>query len=79
MTVLNGHVHQIMQQTDGNIRFASAASTAYPQAAPGAANKPGPLQVPDGALLKVLGYRSVELAADSTVRVTDHLAWIVVE
>jgi 3',5'-cyclic AMP phosphodiesterase CpdA len=72
VTVLNGHVHQIVQQTDGNIRFATAASTAYPQPAPGAADKPGPLQVPDNALLKVLGYRSVELASDSAARVTDH-------
>jgi len=32
-TVLNGHIHQIVQYTEGNIRFATAASTAYPQPA----------------------------------------------
>ena len=62
VTVLNGHIHQIVQHTDGNIRFATAASTAYPQPAPGMADKPGPLKVPDSRLLSVLGYRSVEIA-----------------
>jgi 3',5'-cyclic AMP phosphodiesterase CpdA len=61
VTVLNGHIHQIVQHTDGNIRFATAASTAYPQPAPGAAPKPGPLQVAPDKLLGVLGYRSVTL------------------
>ncbi len=62
VTVLNGHIHQVVQHTDGNIRFATAASTAYPQPAPGTADKPGPLKVPDSRLLSVLGYRSVEMA-----------------
>ncbi len=70
VTVLNGHIHQIVQHTEGNIRFATAASTAYPQPAPGTAEKPGPLKVPDGTLLGVLGYRSV--AFDGTApRITD--------
>ncbi|HTU81120.1 MAG TPA: metallophosphoesterase [Candidatus Acidoferrales bacterium] len=70
VTVLNGHVHQVLQHTDGNIRFATAASTAYPQPAPGAADKPGPLKVPAGRLLSVLGYRSVEFVGPAAV-VTD--------
>ncbi len=65
VTVLNGHIHQIVQHTEGNIRFASAASTAYPQPAPGTAAKPGPLQVPPDKLLGVLGYRSVQLDGDT--------------
>ena len=72
VTVLNGHIHQIIQHTEGNIRFATAASTAYPQPAPGAADKPGPLKVPDDVLLKVLGYRSVELASTGRTNVNDH-------
>ena len=72
VTVLNGHIHQIIQHTEGNIRFATAAATAYPQPAPGPADKPGPLKVPDDMLLKVLGYRSVELVADAPARVADH-------
>ena len=62
VTVLNGHIHQIIQHTEGNIRFATAASTAYPQPAPGTADKPGPLLVSSDKLLGVLGYRSVEVA-----------------
>ncbi len=72
VTVLNGHIHQIIQHTEGNIRFATAAATAYPQAAPGTAGKPGPLKVSDNVLLKVLGYRSVELARRAPARITDH-------
>ena len=71
VTVLNGHIHQIVQHTDGNIRFATAASTAYPQPAPGTADKPGPLKVPQSRLLSVLGYRSVEIARN-TAAITDH-------
>jgi 3',5'-cyclic AMP phosphodiesterase CpdA len=71
VTVLNGHIHQVIQHTEGNIRFATAASTAYPQPAPGSADKPGPLKVADDMLLHVLGYRSVELAAGAPARVAD--------
>jgi Icc protein len=72
VTVLNGHIHQIIQHTEGNIRFATAASTAYPQPAPGTADKPGPLKVPADQLLGVIGYRTVELAMGKTAGVTDH-------
>ncbi len=71
VTVLNGHIHQIMQHTDGNIRFATAASTAYPQPAPGTADKPGPLKVSDDMLLHVLGYRSVDVTAGAPARLAD--------
>ncbi len=72
VTVLNGHIHQIIQHTEGNIRFATAAATAYPQPAPGTAAHPGPLKVPDDKLLSVLGYRTVELAPSQRARVSDH-------
>jgi 3',5'-cyclic AMP phosphodiesterase CpdA len=72
VTVLNGHVHQVITHTDGNIRFATAAATAYPQPQPGTADKPGPLKVGDDMLLKVLGYRSVELDARGPAHVIDH-------
>jgi len=72
VTVLNGHIHQIVQHIDGNIRFATAASTAYPQPAPGTADKPGPLKVPDNQLLSVLGYRTVQLELGKSATVTDH-------
>jgi tetratricopeptide (TPR) repeat protein len=42
VTVLNGHIHQIMQKVEGNITFHSARSTAFPQPEPGKAASPGP-------------------------------------
>ncbi|HEV3157173.1 MAG TPA: metallophosphoesterase [Candidatus Baltobacteraceae bacterium] len=72
VTVLNGHIHQVIQHTEGNIRFATAAATAYPQPAPGTAEKPGPLQVPPDHLLKVLGYRNVVLQGRRPTKLVDH-------
>ena len=37
VTVLNGHIHQIMQKVEGNVTFHTARSTAFPQPAPGSA------------------------------------------
>ncbi|HZO93950.1 MAG TPA: metallophosphoesterase [Candidatus Baltobacteraceae bacterium] len=62
VTVLNGHIHQVVEKRDGNIRFATARATGFPQAAPGAPGaSPGPLAVAPGSLLGVLGFRTVEL------------------
>ena len=71
VTVLNGHVHQIVSHVEGSLRFYTAAATAYPQPAPGTAARPGPLAVPPDHLLHVLGYRTVELDAAGT-QVDDH-------
>jgi 3',5'-cyclic AMP phosphodiesterase CpdA len=62
VTVLNGHIHQIVQKVEGNITFHTARSTAYPQPAAGEGAGPGPLKVPADQLLKVLGITSVSLA-----------------
>jgi len=59
VTVLNGHIHQIMQKVEGNIRFHTALSTAFPQPAPGTAAAPGPMKVPAERLHEVLGVRDV--------------------
>ncbi|MGH7708317.1 MAG: metallophosphoesterase family protein [Vulcanimicrobiaceae bacterium] len=72
VTVLSGHIHQIILHSEGNIRFATAAATAYPQPAPGTAAHPGPLQVPAGQLLHRIGYRTVEVAAGATADLIDH-------
>ncbi len=61
VTILNGHIHQIVTHSEGNIRFASAAATAYPQPKPGAAPKPGPVTLAHDDLLHAIGYRTVEL------------------
>ncbi len=61
VTVLNGHIHQIVTHQEGNIRFASADATAYPQPKPGAAPKPGPVTLPHADLLRAIGYRTVQI------------------
>ncbi len=59
VTVLNGHIHQIMQKVEGNVTFHTAMSTAFPQPAPGAAPAPGPMKVPVDQLRGMLGVRQV--------------------
>jgi hypothetical protein len=59
VTVLNGHIHQIVQKIEGNVSFHTAMSTAFPQPAPGTAPKPGPMKVPADKLKSVLGITSV--------------------
>ncbi len=62
VTVLNGHIHQIIQKVEGNMTFHTARSTAFPQPAPGAADKPGPMIVPTEKLRGMLGLTSVTYA-----------------
>ncbi len=59
VTVLNGHIHQVMQKTEGNVVFHTAMSTAFPQPAPGTAPSPGPLKVEPGRLRSLLGLATV--------------------
>src|ERR1700751_2460647 len=59
VTVLNGHIHQVMQKVEGNATFHTAGSTAFPQPAPGTAPSPGPMKVPDDQLRKMLGIANV--------------------
>ncbi len=60
VTVLNGHIHQIMQKVEGNLAFHTAMSTAFPQPAPGTAPNPGPIRdLPAGRLRSLLGITSV--------------------
>ena len=55
VTVLNGHIHQITQKVEGNIRFHTARSTAFPQPVGGQGPSPGPLKVPTEQLHVMLG------------------------
>ena len=59
VTVLNGHIHQIIQKVEGNIAFHTARSTAFPQGVPGKAPAPGPMLVPDGRLKTALGVTQI--------------------
>jgi 3',5'-cyclic AMP phosphodiesterase CpdA len=75
VTVLNGHIHQIVQKVEGNVTFHTARSTAYPQPLAGVGPGPGPLKVPADQLAAMLGVTSVSVVkhprslalADSTL------------
>jgi hypothetical protein len=72
VTVLNGHIHQIMQKVEGNVSFHTARSTAFPQPQPGTAPKPGPMKVPAEKLRSVLGVTDVQfIAGRKSLAVTD--------
>ncbi len=60
VTVLNGHIHQVVQKVEGNVSFHTAASTAFPQPSPGKAPSAGPMVVPAGKLRSVLGVTEVK-------------------
>lgn len=63
VTVLNGHVHQVMQKVEGHVAFHTARSTAFPQGVPGLAKGPGPMPVPPGELKTFLGTTRVSLVS----------------
>jgi 3',5'-cyclic-AMP phosphodiesterase len=63
VTVLNGHIHQVMQKVEGQVAFHTARSTAFPQPAPGTAKSPGPMIVPAGELKEYLGIANVSLVS----------------
>jgi 3',5'-cyclic AMP phosphodiesterase CpdA len=75
VTVLNGHIHQVIQMLESNITFHTARSTAYPQPAPGMGPGPGPLTVSAEELPGKLGIGTVSVVkhprglaiADSTL------------
>jgi hypothetical protein len=72
VTVLNGHIHQVMQKVEGHVAFHTAASTAFPQPAPGTAPSPGPRTVPPGELRGLLGTSRVSLVrGDAPLAVVD--------
>jgi 3',5'-cyclic AMP phosphodiesterase CpdA len=59
VTVLNGHIHQVMKKVEGKVTFHAAASTAFPQPKPGKAPSAGPVKVEAGKLRSVLGITKV--------------------
>jgi hypothetical protein len=65
VTVLNGHIHQITQKVEGNIRFHTARSTAFPQPVAGQAPSPGPLKVPTEQLHSMLGITTASFVRGS--------------
>ena len=72
VTVLNGHIHQIVQKVEGNMTFHTARSTCFPQPAPGTAPSPGPMTVPAEQLRSMLGITSVDVRfGNKPLAVTD--------
>ena len=62
VTVLNGHIHQVMQKVEGKVVFHTARSTAFPQSEPGKGS-PGPIRdIPADRLRGVLGVTTVRYA-----------------
>lgn len=76
VTVLNGHIHQVLQKVEGDVSFYSALSTAYPQPAPGAAPNPGPKLLPAAELPAALGLRSVVVKPHAALIADSHLSEI---
>ncbi len=72
VTVLNGHIHQLMQKVEGAVTFHTARSTAFPQPVPGTAPAAGPMLVPAGDLQKYLGVAAVTYKhADTPLAIID--------
>jgi len=60
VTILNGHIHQIVRKVEGRMTFHTARSTAFPQPEPGKAESPGPMKnVAADKLRAMLGLSSV--------------------
>ena len=66
VTVLNGHIHQVLQKVEGKVAFHTARSTAFPQPAPGSAPAPGPMKVEPGKLRSTLGITDVTVVKTNT-------------
>ncbi len=60
VTILNGHIHQVITKVEGNISFYTASATAFPQHRPGV-EKPNAYKLPASDLLQSIGYRTVNI------------------
>jgi 3',5'-cyclic-AMP phosphodiesterase len=71
VSILNGHIHQIMQKVEGNVSFHTARSTAFPQPAPGTAESPGPMKnVAAEKVKSMLGLTRVDYVEHSGMLAT---------
>ena len=71
VTVLNGHIHQVVQKVEGKVTFQTAMSTAFPQPKAGEGPAPGPMKVPAEQLRSVIGIREVAVAPTHPLALTD--------
>jgi len=68
VTVLNGHIHQVLTKVEGSVKFHTAMSTAFPQPAPGAAPAPGPMKIPETDARRMIGVTEVKLVREEADR-----------
>jgi 3',5'-cyclic AMP phosphodiesterase CpdA len=59
VTVLNGHIHQVLRKVEGRVTFHTAMSTAFPQPAPGSTPSPGPMKIPEIQARGMIGLTDV--------------------
>ena len=71
VTVLNGHIHQVVQKVEDKMTFHTALSTAFPQPVAGQAPSPGPLKVPADRLKAMLGVREIDYRPATGLAVAD--------
>ncbi|MBC7883133.1 MAG: metallophosphoesterase [Anaerolineae bacterium] len=71
-TVLSGHIHQVLQRTEGRIQFATATSTAFPLPAPGVGEQPSPVVLPEKERRAATGFRSISLMSDRQLKLEEH-------
>jgi 3',5'-cyclic AMP phosphodiesterase CpdA len=72
VTVLNGHIHQVLQKVEGNVALHTAMSLAYPLPTPGqeGIGEPGPVTVPAGQLGKLIGTREIRIVRGQSALAT---------
>jgi 3',5'-cyclic AMP phosphodiesterase CpdA len=72
VTVLNGHIHQVLQKVEGNVALHTAMSLAYPLPTPGqeGIGEPGPVTVPAGQLGKMIGTREIRIVRGQSALAT---------
>jgi 3',5'-cyclic AMP phosphodiesterase CpdA len=66
VTILNGHIHQVMQKVEGDVTFHTALSTAFPLPAPRTAASYVPIRVPADKLRSMLGIANVTFTQNQT-------------
>jgi len=71
VTMLNGHIHQVVQKVEGNVTYQTAMSTAFPQPKAGDGPSPGPMKVPADQLRSVIGVREIAVIPSKAASVTD--------
>lgn len=66
VTVLNGHIHQVLQKVEGHVTFHTALSTAFPLPPPGSGPAPIPVKLPADRLAAALGTAWISQVSSDT-------------